>query len=228
MSTLEKKVEPAKKKKVLLADDHPLMRQGIAQLINREPDLEVVAEAEDVHEAMAAIETHHPDIVVADFTFKESNAIELIKDIRIRWPHMAVLVLTMHNENFYAEWVLHVGARGYVTKGEPPGNVIEAIHSVLNGRIYVSEKIASQMLDKMVGNRRESGGLLLDGLSDREFEVFEQIGRGLEMREIAKQFHLSIKTVEAHRDNIRKKLNFDSSTELLKHAIQWFQFESGR
>jgi DNA-binding NarL/FixJ family response regulator len=227
MTTLEKKVDTLKKK-VLLADDHPLMRQGIAQLINRESDLEVVAEAEDVHEAMNAIEKYHPDIIVADFTFKESNAIELIKDIRVRWPHMAVLVLTMHNENFYAERVLHVGARGYVTKGEPPANVIDAIRSVLNGRIYVSEKIASQMLDKMVGNRRESGGVLLDGLSDREFEVFEQIGRGLEMREIAKQFHLSIKTVEAHRDNIRKKLNFDNSTELLKHAIQWFLFESGR
>jgi DNA-binding NarL/FixJ family response regulator len=151
----------------------------------------------------------------------------LIKDVRIRWPGVAVLVLTMHNENFYAERVLHVGARGYVTKGEPPDNVIAAIRSVLNGRIYVSEKIASQMLDKMVGNRRDSGGLLLEGLSDREFEIFEQIGRGLEMREIAKQFHLSIKTVEAHRDNIRKKLNFTNSTELLKHAIQWFQFESG-
>ena len=226
MSAIEK-LELLKKKRVLLADDHPLMREGLALLINREPDLEVVAEAEDIHQALSAIETSRPDIVIADFTFKESNAIELIKDIRIRWPHVAVLVLTMHNENFYAERVLHVGARGYVTKGEPPGNVIAAIRSVLNGRIYVSEKIASQMLDKMVGNRGESSGLLLDGLSDREFEIFEQIGRGLEMREIAKQFHLSIKTVEAHRDNIRKKLNFDSSTELLKHAIQWFQFESG-
>jgi DNA-binding NarL/FixJ family response regulator len=226
MTALEK-VEVLKKKKVLLADDHPLMREGLALLINREPDLEVVSEAEDIHQALAAIEIHRPDIVIADFTFKESNAIELIKDIRIRWPHVVVLVLTMHNENFYAERVLHVGARGYVTKGEPPANVIAAIRSVLNGRIYVSEKIASQMLDKMVGNRGESNGLLLDGLSDREFEIFEQIGRGLEMREIAKQFHLSIKTVEAHRDNIRKKLSFDSSTELLKHAIQWFQFESG-
>jgi DNA-binding NarL/FixJ family response regulator len=203
------------------------MREGIAQLINREADLEVCAQAATVHEALQAIEAHKPDLLIADFTFKESNAIELIKDVRIRWPNLLVLVVTMHDEKFYAERVLRAGARGYVTKSEPPENVVAAVRSILAGRIHVSEKIASQMLDKIIMGNKPSGGLLLDALSDREFEIFELIGRGMEMRQIAQQFHLSIKTVETHRDNIRKKLDLSSSADLLKYAIQWFHFESG-
>ena len=198
------KTEALAKKKILLADDHPLMRQGLAQLIN-----------------------HEPDLVVTDLSFRESSGIELMKDIRVRWPKLAVVVLTMHNEAFYAERLLRAGARGYLTKGEPPTHVLIAIRAVLADQIYVSDKIASQMIGKLVGNRAAPGGLLLDTLSDREFEVFELIGQGLELRQIAEQFHLSIKTVETHRDNIRKKLNLDSSADLLKYAIQWFHFESG-
>jgi len=215
------------KKKVLLVDDHALMRQGLELLVNQQPDLEVCAQAETVHQAMEAIKAHPPDIVVTDITLKESNGIELIKDIRIHWPDMLVVVLTMHNETFYAERVLRAGARGFVTKSEPPTNVLAAIRAVLTGQIYVSEKLASQMIGKLTGKNMEPGGLLLDKLSDREFEVFELIGQGMEVRQIASQLHLSIKTVETHRDNIRKKLDLDSSTDLLKYALQWFQYEGG-
>ncbi len=215
----------AAKKKVLLVDDHALMRQGLELLVNQQPDLEVYAQAETVTGAMEAIKANPPDIVVTDITLKESNGIELIKDIRIHWPQMLVVVLTMHNETFYAERVLRAGARGFVTKSEPPASMLSAIRAVLSGQIYVSEKLASQMIGKLTGKSMEPGGLLLDKLSDREFEVFELIGQGMEVRLIAKQLHLSIKTVETHRDNIRKKLDLDSSTDLLKYALQWFQYE---
>jgi DNA-binding NarL/FixJ family response regulator len=215
------------KKKVLLVDDHALMRQGLELLVNQQPDLEVCAQAETVHQAMEAIKANPPDIVVTDITLKESNGIELIKDARIHWPNLLIVVLTMHNETFYAERVLRAGARGFVTKSEPPGNVLAAIRAVLAGQIHVSEKLASQMIGKLTGKGMEPGGLLLDKLSDREFEVFELIGQGMEIRLIASQLHLSIKTVETHRDNIRKKLDLDSSTDLLKYALQWFQYEGG-
>lgn len=218
--------ETTAKKRVLLADDHPLMRQGIAQLIQREPDLEVVAQAESVDEALQAVERHRPDIVVTDFSFRQSNGLELIKDIQIRRPGTPVLVLTMHSERYYAQRVLRAGARGFLTKSEPPHNVIAAIRAVLAGRIYVSQKMAMDLVGKMVGASTEQPGLTLENLSDREFEIFELIGKGVEVREIAKQFHLSVKTIETHRDNIRKKLGFDTSNELLKHAIQWFNLES--
>jgi DNA-binding NarL/FixJ family response regulator len=216
-----------KKKRILLADDHPLMRQGLAQLINHEPDLEVCAQAEDVAEALKEIEATKPDIVVTDLTFRTSNGIELIKDIRVRYPDLPVMVLTMHNEVFYAERILRAGARGFVTKGERPATVIAGIRKVLAGEVFVSEKIAAQMIGKLVANKVAPGTMLLDTLSDREFEIFELIGQGLEMRQIAEQFHLSIKTVETHRDNIRKKLDLDNSADLLKYALQWLHFESG-
>ena len=225
MAATSKNKASIEKKKIILADDHPLMRQGIALLINGEGDLEVIAQAETVHEALEAIQKQTPDLVIADFTFRESNGLELIKDIRIRWPNLPVLVLTMHNEKYYAQRVLKAGARGYLTKGEPPSTVIKAIRAVLDGHIWVSQKVASEMLDSMVGGRMKTGGL--EELSDREFEIFELLGRGMEMRDIALQFHLSIKTVETHRDNIRKKLGLDTSNELLKQAFQWFHLESG-
>lgn len=227
---MKAKEKPPVKKKVLLVDDHPVMRQGLGQLIDQEPDLMVCGEAEDQHSALAAIEKTKPDIAVVDISLKNSSGIELMKDIHIRWPKLPALVLSMHDESFYAERVLRAGARGYVTKAEAPAKLIAAIRQVLAGGLHVSEKLAAQMIGKMVnpGGRGGDGpGLLIDRLSDREFEVFELIGQGIDLHDIAQRLHLSVKTIEAHRENIKKKLSMESSIDLLKYAIQWNQFERG-
>ena len=219
-----KQKEPDKSK-VLLVEDHPVMRQGLVMLIEQENDLTVCGEAEDVHGALEAIDQQGPNIVVVDISLKESSGLELIKDIKVRWPDLAVLVLSMHDESFYAERALRAGARGYVTKAEASAKVIDGIRQVLSGNVYVSEKVASKMLTRLVGAGTDLEKFPIDSLSDREFQIFELIGQGVETRDIAKQLHVSVKTVEAHREHIKKKLNLDSATELLKYAVQWVQFE---
>ncbi len=214
-------------KKVLIVDDHPIMRQGLAQLIAQEGDLTVCGEAEDAHGALEAVEESNPDIVIVDISLKESNGIDLIKDIRIRWPKLPVIVLSMHDETFYAERVLRAGARGYITKDEGTEKVIEGIRKALDGGLYVSDRIASRMLRKLVDGKSDFDVYPMDRLSDRELEVLELIGEGLQTREVAQRLHLSRKTVEAHREHIKAKLSLDSSTELLKYAIQWVQFGRG-
>jgi len=217
--------EPKPKKKVLIVDDHELMRQGLEQLIGHEPNLEVCGQCEDAPGALRAIEKLKPDVAVVDITLKGSHGLELVKDIRIRWPELPVLVLSMHDESLYAERMLRAGARGYVTKAEASAKVIEGIWRVLEGKVYVSDSVASKVLDKMVGSKSDKPSFVLDALSDREFEVFELIGKGLESREIAQRLHVSIKTVNAHREHIKKKLNLTSGTELLIYALRWVQFE---
>ena len=213
------------RKKVLIVEDHPIMRSGLAQLIGQESDLVVCGEAEDAHGALEAIKEFEPDIAVVDISLKDSNGIELIKDIKIRWPKLAVLVLSMHEESFYAERALRAGAMGYVAKAEVSTKVVDGIRQVLSGGVYVSEKITSRMLHKLVGGGRDLDVFPIDRLSDREFEVFELIGQGLQTRQIAEKLHLSVKTVDAHRDHIKRKLKLDSATELLKYAVQWVQLE---
>ena len=215
------------KRKVLIVDDHPILRQGIAQLIQREEDLEICGEAEDAQAALKLIEELKPDVAVVDISLRDSSGIDLIKDMKIRCPSVPVLVLSMHNESFYAERCFRAGARGYVTKGEPSAKVIEGIRQVLSGEVYVSEKIASKMVCKMVGSRRDSDQYTIDRLSDREFEVFELIGQGMQTREIAERLHLSVKTIDAHRENIKRKLKLRDATDLLKTAIQWVESEQG-
>ena len=215
------------KKKVLIVDDHPLICRGITVLTEQEPDLVVCGEVGDVPGALKAIEKLEPDIVVVDISLKDSNGIELIKDIKVRWPQLPVLVFSMHNEVFFTERVLRAGARGYISKREPPMKVIEGIRELLKGGVCVSEEMTSQMIERFVGskgNARESG---VDGLTDREYEVFEWIGKGLATRDIAEKLHLSVKTVEAHRDHIKRKLKLDSAAELVRYAIQWVQLEAG-
>ena len=212
-------------RQLLIVEDHPIMRSGLVQLINNEPDLKVCAEAEDVRGAMEAIEKTKPDLAVVDITLKNSSGLELIKDIKIRFPDILVLVLSMHDEAFYAERVLRAGALGYVAKADASTKVIEGIRRVLAGEVYVGEKIASKMLRRMVSGGIDASEFPLDRLSDREFEVFELIGQGMQTRQIAEQLHLSVKTIEAHREHIKHKLSLDSATELLKYAVQWTQAE---
>ena len=223
---MTKKVESGKSK-VLVVDDHPVLRQGISQLIALEDDMMVCGEAADAASALKVAEEQEPDVAIVDISLKDSNGIDLIKDMLVRWPKLPVLVLSMHNESFYAERVFRAGAKGYVTKGEPSSKVIEGIRKVLEGEVYVSEKLATKMICKMMGGRIDTDGYSIDRLSDREFLVFELIGQGLQTREIARKLHLSVKTIDAHRENIKTKLKLGNATELLKTAIHWVQFERG-
>jgi len=210
---------------VLVVDDHELMRMALVQLIGQEQDLAVCGEAEDTPGALKAIEELEPDIAIVDISLKQSHGIELIKDIKARRPDFPILVLTMHDESFYAERVLRAGAKGYVTKAEVSSKVIEGIRKVLDGEVYISDAMASKVLTRLVGQKGGQPSFPIDTLSDREFEVFEMIGQGMQSREIARRLHLSRKTVDAHREHIKKKLSLESATDLLMYAVQWAQFE---
>jgi len=207
------------KAKVLIVDDHPIVRQGLSELINHEKDLTVCGQAEDATEAMIAIRSAMPDVAVVDISLKEKNGIELIKDLKNQYPDLPILVLSMHDESLYAERALRAGARGYIMKHEATDKVITGIRAVLNGQIFVSDKMATRMVYKLVGGA--SAGSAIDNLSDRELEVFSLIGKGLGTRQIAEKLYLSIKTIETYRSHIKEKLGLASAGELLQYAIQW-------
>jgi DNA-binding NarL/FixJ family response regulator len=209
------------KTKVFLVDDHPLVREWLTQLIQRENDLAVCGEAEDTHEALEKITATGPDIVVADISLKSTHGLELVKDLQVRYPSLPVLVLSMHDESLYAERVLRAGAKGYITKQEATKKILLAIRQVLSGQIYISEKMASRMVHKMVLGKADERKSPIERLTDRELEVFQLIGQGQGTRRIAAELHLGIKTVESYRARIKEKLNLDDGTQLLQQAIQW-------
>ncbi len=212
------------KVRILLVDDHPIVRQGIRMLVGQQEDMTVCGEADSAAAALEAIERSSPDVAIVDLSLKESSGLELIKDIKIRHPALRVLVLSMRDETFYAERVLRAGARGYITKEEGTEKVIEGVRKVMDGEIYLSEKLAGRMLSRYVSG---DAGPLVQTLTDRELEIFELLGNGLTTREIAEKLYLSPKTVESHREHIKEKLRLENATELLKHAIQWVQLQSG-
>lgn len=211
-------------KKVLIVDDHPLVRQGITALITQQPDLQVVGEADSAHEALRVIAEMDspPDVAIVDLALKDSSGLELIKDMQIRFPAVRVLVLSMRDEGFYAERVLRAGARGYITKEEGRGKIIEGIRRILADQIYVSENMATKVMSKIVSSA-ESDDSPMSELTDRELEVLELIGNGLATREIAQKLHISPKTVDSHREHVKLKLALDTAADLTKHAIQWVQ-----
>jgi len=208
--------------RVMLIDDHPIVRQGVRMLLSQTADMEVCGEAASAYEALQTIESTDPDIAIVDLSLKESSGLELIKDIRIRFPSVLILVLSMRNDSFYVERVLRAGARGYIAKEEGAEKVIEGIRRVLAGEVYLSQKLASTMVKAMVAGS-DPQRPLIDRLSDRELEVLELIGKGLPTREIAEKLHVSVKTIDSHREHIKDKLNLDNATELIKYAIQWGQ-----
>lgn len=214
------------KKKILIVDDHPIVRRGIQMLVDQEPDLAVCGEAEGASEALRVIEQTNPDVAIVDLSLKEGNGLDLLKDIRIRHPGLPVLVLSWRDESF-AERALRAGAMAYITKQEEPARVIEGVRRVLDGQVYVSQNLASNLITRFVGQPGESNGVPVRGLSDRELEVFEQLGNGVSSRKIAETLHISIKTVESHRAHIKKKLGLSDATELLKHAVWWVQSQDG-
>ena len=212
------------KTRILIVDDHPMMRQGLAQLVNNEPDLAVCCEVENAHQALAAIDNARPDLVLADITLPDKGGIELIKDIQAIHPGLAVLVISMHDESLYAERVLRAGGRGYIMKQEGGKKLMEAIRQVLSGQIYVSEKMSARILESFSGRRFPGAGRSpVENLTDREFEVFQLIGQGNGTRQIAEKLHLSVKTVEVHRVNIKTKLKLQSATELIRFAVRWVE-----
>jgi DNA-binding NarL/FixJ family response regulator len=210
-----------KRSRILLVDDHPLVRERLAEVINREPDLIVCAEAEDRHQAIETIRIRKPNLIIVDITLKNSDGVELIKDIHARWPGLLMLVVSMHDESLYAERVLRAGARGYITKQEATRSILRAIRRVLEGQIFLSENISSQIIGRLMDSAPGQATEPVESLADRELQVFELTGRGLNTRQIAERLHIGVKTVETYRHRIREKLKLEHPTDLLRAAITW-------
>jgi DNA-binding NarL/FixJ family response regulator len=210
-----------KRGRILLVDDHPLVRERLAEVINREPDLAVSGEAEDRQGAIEAILAVPPDLVIVDLTLKNSDGLELIKDIHARWPKLRVLVVSMHDESLYAERVIRAGALGYITKQEATRKILLAIRRVLTGNVYLNDKITSRLLSRLSAPADQVTATPAESLADREFQVFELTGRGLNTHDIARQLHIAVKTVETYRARIKEKLKLRDASELLQSAIAW-------
>lgn len=218
---LSQSAKGSKHGRVLIVDDHPLIRERLADILNREPDLGVCGEAEDRRGAIEEIRKHAPDLIIVDLTLKNSDGLELIKDIRVGWPKLAVLVVSMHDESLYAERVIRAGARGYITKQEATRNILVAVRRVLAGGIYLNEKAASHLLTRLTGVTKPGFAGPAELLADRELQVFELTGYGLNTHQIAERLHIGFKTVETYRARIREKLNIKDANELLQRAISW-------
>lgn len=214
------------KKKVLLVDDHPMMRQGLAQLIDQQKDLLVCGESGDANGAMKLVESLKPDLALVDISLEGRSGFELIRDLQALHPEVPVLVMSMHDESLYAERMLHVGARGYVMKQAGGETLLLAIRQVLRGQVYVSTMMSMKILDRLSGPKPRGSSSPIEKLSDREFEVFQLIGQGRGTRQIAQQLSLSPKTVEVHRGHIKEKLKLRDATELVRHAVRWIETQN--
>jgi DNA-binding NarL/FixJ family response regulator len=212
-----------KRTRILLVDDHAVVRFGMSQLINRQPDLVVCGEEENASEALTAIEKLKPDLVIADISLKDSSGLELVRNMKAQYATLPVLVVSSHDESIYAEIAFRAGALGYMNKDEGLEKVLIAIRRVLSGAIYVSDALAAKMLQQQVRGKKDIHQSPVQGLSDREMEVFQLIGRWKKTKEIAEELHLSIKTIEYYREQIKRKLNLKSATELTQYATSWVQ-----
>lgn len=207
--------------RIMIVDDHPLVRKALAELISSEPNLEVAGEAGDVADALQQLDSCHPDLVIIDISLAKGNGLELIKQIKARDPEIKMLVSSMHDESLYAERALRAGAKGYINKQAAMDQVIEAVRQILRGGIFLSSRMSGRMLDRIIGGRGEPSLSPIETLSDRELEVFQLIGRGLTTRDIAARIHLSTKTVETYRQHIKAKLKLKNSNELVQRAVTW-------
>jgi DNA-binding NarL/FixJ family response regulator len=210
-----------KKRTVFLVDDHPIVRQGLTLLINQEPDLTVCGQAEEMHLALQAIQSFHPDIMIVDISLNGPDGLELLKNIRAKHSGMPVLILSMHDESIYAERALRAGANGYIMKQEATEKVLVALRRILAGEIYVSDRVGNHMLQHYIRGASPLPQSSVAELTDRELEVFRLIGEGHGTRQIAEELHLSVKTVESYQAHIKDKLSLRSARELVQHAIQW-------
>lgn len=208
-------------RRVLVVDDHPIFRAGLIGLITGEDDLSLCGEAHNAAQALEAIDALKPDLALMDIGLPDKNGLELLKDIRAMHPGLAVLMISMHDESLYAERVLRAGGRGYIMKQEGPEKILGAIRRVLSGKVYVSDATSAAILDGMSGVRARDTNTLVAKLTDREFEILTLISEGKDAPEIARQLHLSIKTVDTHRMHIRDKLSLKSNSELIHYAVRW-------
>jgi DNA-binding NarL/FixJ family response regulator len=208
------------KAKVFLVDDHPIVRQGLGLLINREPDLVVCGEAEDAPSALQRMVSAQPDLMVIDISLDGPDGLELLKTIRLKEPILPVLILSMHEESTYAERSLRAGANGYIMKQEATERVLVAIRRILEGKVYLSERLTNKMLEQFVHGAGSSKNNPLMTLSDRELEVYRLIGAGHGTRQIADELHVSVKTVESYQAHIKEKLSLRNARELVQHAIE--------
>ena len=219
-----KKIPPKDNRtRILLVDDHEVVRFGIAQLINREPDLMVCGEEENASKALGAIETLKPNLVIADISLKESSGLELMRNIKAQHEGMPVLVVSGHDESIYAEIAFRAGALGYLMKEDALNKIIPAIRRVLSGAIYVSDTLGAKMLQQQVRGQTNIHESPVKTLSDREMEVFQMIGHWKKTRDIAEELHLSVKTIEYYREQIKRKLNLDNGADLTHYATSWVQ-----
>jgi len=208
------------KRRILLVDDHPLTRHGMAQLIGQQPDLVVCGEAGSAEQALQSVQALRPHLVLVDVTLPGKPGLELIKDVTTLHTEVLVLVVSMHDESLYAERALRAGARGYLMKSAGGEELVKAIRQVLSGQVYVSPEFSARILDSLSGGARKTRGVL-SALSDREFEVFQLVGEGLTTHEMASRLHISGKTVETHRLHIREKLALTTPQQLTKYAVRW-------
>jgi DNA-binding NarL/FixJ family response regulator len=224
---VQAKTSPEKDKRlrILLVDDHAVVRYGIAQLINREHDMVVCGEEEDASNALSAIGRLKPDLVIADISLKDSSGLELMRNIKAQYSKLPVLVVSAHDESIYAEIAFRAGALGYMMKEEALEKIIAAIRRVLGGNIYVSDDLGARMLQQQVRGQTHINESPVKSLSDRELEVFQLIGKWKKTKEIASELHLSIKTIEYYREQIKRKLNLKSGSELTHYATSWVERE---
>lgn len=215
-----------KKRRILLVDDHPIMRHGLAQLLRAEGDLEVCADAGSAAEGLEMLGKARPDLVVADLTLPDKHGLEFIKDVQSMYPGTLILVLSMHDESLYAERVLRAGARGYVMKETAADTIVHAARRVLDGGIYLSDRMSSLMLEMMAGQRKPADTSPLDRLTDRELEVLQLIGQGKATRHIAGQLNVSVRTVDAHRAHIKDKLQLPDGAALVRYAVRWVESQA--
>lgn len=207
--------------RVLIVDDHPVVRQGLRMMIDGEHDLRVCGEANGMTEALALYVELKPQVVIADISLDDGSGLELVKELMYQNEELKILICSMHDESLFAERALRAGARGFINKEEATDKLIEAIHQVARGHVYFSSEMTSRLLCRQAGHAKEPEKSAIETLSDRELEVFEQIGQGITTRQIAEKLHLSPKTVETYRENIKHKLNLSNATELTQHAVQW-------
>ncbi len=207
------------KHKIIIVDEHPIVRYGLSQLINGEPDLEVCCEAKDISDALKCISACIPALAIIDISFGQNSAIRVIENFSQQYPDISILVLSMHDESLYAERCLRAGAKGYIMKDEPPDKLLLAIGKVLSGEIFVSDTLASKLLRKLVTGRIGVCSSPIESLSNRELEVFRMIGQGLKTRNIAEQLNLSVKTIETYMGHIKKKMDFNDSRKMFLNAV---------
>ena len=208
---------------VMIVDNHPLTREGLAALVNRQPDLEVCCQFSNPSEGLSHLQKQRPDILVTDLTLPGRGGMEMIKDVTTLYAGIPVLVLSMHDELMHAERVLRSGARGYVMKEAGAEVVLQAIRTVLSGKIFASEQMSSRILDLYSNPQKRAAGSPIEKLSDREFQIFEMIGRGKNSKEIAGELRLSVRTVDVHRANIKEKLNLPDMVSLLRYSVCWVE-----